>query len=178
MLQDDNSGRQRWVFTATAGGFTISVAGGRAGCSTLLTAGTTCGNDNSVTLAAMVSVLAAEAKLAWSKGSSCCGSLMLMQAQVMLSEMFWSWSAGLCTHNMAGDVCWYCDHPSTNHNGRASNNHCRTHHHRDALNHLSSANCPAEWPVPHHQRWQVSLLQHLREQSSSGKLCWHASAWS
>ena len=81
MLQDDNSGRQRWVFTAIAGGFTITVAGGRAGCSTLFTAGTTCGNDNSVTFAAAVSVLAAEASWAEATAAEVVRSLTLMQAQ-------------------------------------------------------------------------------------------------
>ena len=63
MLQDDNSGRQRWVLTVTAGGYTISVAGGRAGCGTLLTASTACGNTDSVTLAAAVSAGASWAEV-------------------------------------------------------------------------------------------------------------------
>ena len=83
MLQDDNSGRQRWVFTATAGGFTISVAGGRAGCSTLLTASAACGNTNSVTFAAAVSVCA-EPGWAGAAAAQIFLSLTLMQAQLDL----------------------------------------------------------------------------------------------
>jgi len=35
-MQDDNSGRQQWTFTAVAGGYTIQILNGRpGGCGTV-----------------------------------------------------------------------------------------------------------------------------------------------
>ena len=35
-VQDDGTGLERWVFTPVPGGYTITAAGGRTGCSQLL----------------------------------------------------------------------------------------------------------------------------------------------
>lgn len=54
LLQDDGSGRQQWVFTRVAGGYTITMPMGRSGCNQTLTS-TTCNsstNPNLVTFGA------------------------------------------------------------------------------------------------------------------------------